>query len=72
MELINRADSVELLQVLHIDGPPGLHVHILAQQQNKSRYGQYQDADAAPEVDDEEVLPHSRQYINNHLAHPHR
>lgn len=47
-------------------------MHILAQQQNEAGYGQHQDADAAPEVDDEEMLPHSSQDVDHHLAHPHR
>lgn len=56
---------------LHIDGPPSLDVHIPAKQQNEASNGQSQNADAAPEINDEEMLTHACQYVDDHLAHPH-
>lgn len=55
---------------VHIDGPPGLYVDILSQQQDEASYGQAQDADAAPEVNDEEVLPQSGHGVDHYFADP--
>lgn len=46
-------------------------MHVLAQQQDESSYGQCKNADAAPEIDDEEMFTQACQYIDDHLAYPH-
>jgi len=45
-------------------------VQILAKKQNKSSYGQAQDANSTPEVNDKEVLSHSCHYIDDYFPNP--
>jgi len=47
-------------------------VQILAKEQNKTSYGQAQNANSTPEVNDEEMLSHSGHYIHDYFSDPDR